>query len=177
MKKWFVVHTQTGSEEEVKRSLSNQISSSGMNDLFGEIFAPTEQVSEIRRGKKRISERKFFPGYILVNMELTDATYLLIKTTPCVTGFIGSGRGRKPSPLSEAEVENIVKKAEEAQSKPAPKVAFEKGDAVRVLEGPFINFNGAVEDVNPLKQRIKVNLSIFGRSTPVVLEYWQLEKV
>ena len=177
MKKWFVVHTQTGSEEGAKVSLLSKISSSGLNDLFGEIFAPTEQVSEIRRGKKRISERKFFPGYILVNMELTDQTYLLVKTTPGVTGFIGSGRGRKPSPLLQNEVDNIVKRAEEAQNKPAPKIVFERGDSVRVLEGPFINFNGAVDEANPLKQRIKVNLSIFGRSTPVVLEYWQLEKL
>lgn len=175
MKNWFVVHTQTGSEEEVKINLMNNISSLGLNDLFGEVFVPTEQVSEIKRGKKRISERKFFPGYILVNMDMTDQAYLLVKTTPGVTGFIGPKR--KPTPLSQIEVDNITKRTEEAKNKPAPKVMFEKGDSVRVLEGPFINFNGTVEDVNPLKQRIKVNVSMFGRSTPVVLEYWQIEKV
>jgi len=175
MKKWYVVHTQTGAEDKVKASLEHRISSSGMSDLVGQILIPTEKVSEIKGGKRRISQRKFFPGYILVEMELNEDTYFLFKTTPGVTGFIGLGR--RPSALPEAEVENILKRAEETQVKPSPKIVFEKGEQVRVTDGPFVNFNGTIEEVYPDKGKLKVNVLIFGRATPVELEYWQVEKI
>ncbi|MDP1853093.1 MAG: transcription termination/antitermination protein NusG [Candidatus Omnitrophota bacterium] len=175
MKKWYVVHTQTGSEDKVKIGLEGRIASSGLSDLIGRLLIPTEQVSEIRSGKKRISERKFFPGYLLVEMDLNEQAYILIKGTPGVTGFIGVGN--KPMPLPEAEIENILKRSQETQVKPSPKVIFEKGEQVRVTDGPFVNFNGSIEDIYPEKGKIKVSVSIFGRSTPVELEYWQVEKI
>jgi transcriptional antiterminator NusG len=175
MKSWYVVHTQTGLEDKVKTSLENRISTKGLQDLITKVVIPTEQVSEIRSGKKRISERKFFPGYLLVEMELNENTYLLIKTTPGVTGFIGLGR--KPMPLPQQEVDNILKRTEETQVKPSPKVIFEKGEQVRVTEGPFVNFNGTIDEINPAKGKLKVSVSIFGRATPVELEYWQVEKI
>ncbi|MFC1703484.1 transcription termination/antitermination protein NusG [Candidatus Omnitrophota bacterium] len=175
MMKWYVVHTQTGTEEKVKISLENRISKSEYKELIGEVVIPTEQVSEVRGGKKKISQRKFFPGYLLINMELTDQSWYLIKTTPGITGFIGSGR--TPSALTEPEVDNIFKRTEEAEAKPSPKVVFEKGEAVRITEGPFANFNGAIDEINPERGKIKVGVSIFGRATPVELEYWQVEKI
>jgi transcriptional antiterminator NusG len=175
MKNWYVVHTQTGSEEKVKTSLENKIAQEGMQDLVGKVIIPTEQVSEVRAGKKKISKRKFFPGYLLVEMELNETTYLFVKNAPGVTGFIGLGR--KPMPLPQQEVDNILKKTEETQVKPSPKVVFEKGEQVRVTEGPFLNFNGTIEEIHPEKGKIKVSVSIFGRSTPVELEYWQVEKI
>lgn len=175
MKNWYVVHTQTGSEEKVKTYLENRLATAGLNDLITKIIIPTEQISEVRAGKKRISQRKFFPGYLLLEMELNEQTYLFIKKTPGVTGFIGLGK--KPMPLPQTEVDNILKKTEETQVKPSPKIAFEKGEQVRVKDGPFVNFNGTIEEVRPEKGKLKVSVSIFGRATPVELEYWQVEKI
>jgi len=175
MKNWYVVHTQTGAEDKVKTLLESRVTSSGLNEIISQVVIPTEQVSEVRSGKKRISQRKFFPGYLIVEMELNEQTYLLIKTTPGVTGFIGLGK--KPMPLPQAEVDNILKRTEDTQAKPSPKTIFEKGEQVRVTEGPFVNFNGTIEEIHPEKGKLKVSVSIFGRSTPVELEYWQVEKI
>lgn len=175
MKNWYVVHTQTGSEEKVKTSLDKRILAEALQDLITKVVIPTEQVSEIRSGKKRISQRKFFPGYLLLEMELNERTYLFIKTTPGVTGFIGLGK--RPMPLPQKEVDNILKRTEETQVKPSPKVLFEKGEPVRVKDGPFLNFNGSIDEIHPEKGKVKVSVSIFGRATPVELEYWQVEKI
>jgi len=175
MKNWYVVHTQTGSEDKVKLALENKIIAEGMQDFVGRVIIPTEQVSEVRSGKKKISKRKFFPGYLLLEMELNEKTYLFVKTAPGVTGFIGLGK--KPMPLPQEEVDSIIKRTEQTQVKPSPKIVFEKGEQVRVTEGPFLNFNGTIEEVHPEKGKIKVSVSIFGRSTPVELEYWQVERI
>jgi len=175
MKNWYVVHTQTGLEDKVKISLENKITASGLQDLISSVIIPTEQVSEVRSGKKKISQRKFFPGYLLVEMELNENTYLFVKNAPGVTGFIGLGK--KPMPLPQNEVDNILKKTKDTQVKPSPKTVFEKGEQVRVTEGPFQNFNGTIDEIHPEKGKIKVSVSIFGRSTPVELEYWQVEKI
>ena len=175
MKHWYVVHTQTGLEDKVKTSLESKISSSGLGEQIVKVIIPTEQVSEIRSGKKKISQRKFFPGYLLVEMDLNEQAYFLIKAIPGVTGFIGPGK--KPMPLSQQEVDNILKRTEDTQVKPSPKVIFESGEQVRVTDGPFVNFNGTVEEIHPEKGKVKVSVSIFGRATPVELEYWQVEKV
>jgi len=175
MKRWYIIHSQTGYEEKVRRSLENRISRSGLQDDISEIIIPTEQVSEIRGGKKRVSQRKFFPGYILINVELNDLVYALIKTTPGVTGFIGTGK--KPIPLSQEEADEILKRIEETQAKPSLKVVFEEGEQIRVTNGPFVNFNGTIEKLYPEKGKLKASVSIFGRSTPVELEYWQVEKI
>ena len=175
MKKWYIIHSQTGFEDRVKRALENRITSTGLADYVSKIIIPTEQVSEIRSGKRRVSQRKFFPGYILINMELNDVVYSMIKTTPGVTGFIGTGK--KPSPVPQEEAEVILKRIEETQVKPSPKVVFDEGDQVRVTQGPFVNFNGTIDEVHPEKGKLKVSVSIFGRSTPVELEYWQVEKI
>jgi transcriptional antiterminator NusG len=175
MKNWYILHTQTGSEEKVKASLENKIAQFGLKEEISSVIIPTEQVSEVRSGRKKISQRKFFPGYILIEMELNEKNYLFVKTVPGVTGFIGPGR--KPVPLPKEEVENILKKTEDTQVKPSPKVVFEKNEQVRVTEGPFLNFNGTIEEVYPEKGKIKVSVLIFGRATPVELEYWQVEKV
>ncbi|MFC1805268.1 transcription termination/antitermination protein NusG [Candidatus Omnitrophota bacterium] len=175
MKSWYVVHTQTGFEEKVKTSLENKISSQGLQESISKVVIPTEQVSEVRAGKRRVSQRKFFPGYILVEMELDETTYFLVRKTPGVTGFIGLGK--KPMPLPQAEVDGILKRTQETKAKPSPKVIFEKGEQVRVVEGPFMNFNGSIDEVHPEKGKVKVNVSIFGRATPLELEYWQVEKI
>ncbi|PIP20281.1 MAG: transcription termination/antitermination protein NusG [Candidatus Omnitrophica bacterium CG23_combo_of_CG06-09_8_20_14_all_40_11] len=175
MKNWYVVHTQTGLEDKVKTALENKIQSQGLQNLISKVVIPTEQVSEIRSGKKKISQRKFFPGYLLLEMELSEETYLQIKTTPGVTGFIGPGK--KPMPLSQTEVDNILKKTQDTQVKPSPKIVFEKGEQVRVNDGPFLNFNGTIEEIHPERGKLKVSVSIFGRATPVELEYWQVEKI
>ncbi len=175
MKKWYIIHSQTGFEDRVKRSLENRIMSSEIQDYVSQIIIPTEQVSEIRAGKRRVSQRKFFPGYILIEMELNDLVYSLIKTTPGVTGFIGSGK--KPTPLSQEDAENILKRIKDTQTKPSPKVVFEEGEQIRVTQGPFVNFNGTIEEIHPEKGKLKVSVSIFGRATPVELEYWQVEKI
>ena len=175
MKKWYVVHTQTGSEDKVKSALDRRIALKGFAESIEKVVIPAGQFSEIRSGKKKVSQKKFFPGYILIEMELNDDTYSLVKTTPGVTGFIGSGK--KPSPLSASEVDNIFKKAHESETKPSPKIIFEKGESIRITDGPFENFNGTVEEIRPDKGKLKVSVSIFGRSTPVELEYWQVEKL
>ena len=175
-KKWYVIHTQTGFEERVKRNLERQLEEHPeYKEFVAQVLIPTEQVAEIKSGKKKITQRKFFPGYILVEMDLNDKTWYLIKDTSGVTGFVGSKT--RPIPLKDVEVENILKQSEETKEKPIPKVIFEKGEAVRVKEGPFTNFNGTVEEANLTKGKIKVTISIFGRSTPVELETWQIEKV
>ncbi len=174
-KNWYVVHTQTGLEDKVKTVLESRVAQEGMSEAIDKIVIPTEQISEVRSGKKRVSERRFFPGYILVEMEMNDTTYSFVRRIPGVTGFLGAGK--KPIPLSPTEVDGILKKTEETKHKPSPKTIFEKGEQIRVKEGPFMNFNGTIEEVYPDKGKLKVNISIFGRSTPVELEYWQVEKI
>lgn len=174
-KKWYVVHTQTGLEDKVKAALEKTVAVSQSKDLMGQVVIPIEQVSEVRGGKKKVSQRKFFPGYLLVEMELNESSYLLVKNTPGVTGFIGAGK--HPSSLSDSEIKNILKKTEETQARPAPKVIFARDEQVRVIDGPFVNFSGTIEEVRPEKGRLKVGVSIFGRATPVELEYWQVEKI
>lgn len=175
MKRWYIIHSQTGYEEKVRRSLENRIRRNGLEESILEIIIPTEQVSEVRGGKKRVSQRKFFPGYILINMELNDTVYAMIKSTPGVTGFIGTGK--KPTALSQVEADEILKRIEETQAKPSLKVIFEEGEQIRVTSGPFVNFNGTIDKVYPEKGKLKASVSIFGRSTPVELEYWQVEKI
>ncbi len=175
VKKWYVIHTQTGQEEQVKKYLETNVKESKVQNLISQILIPTEQVSEIKDGKKKISTRKFFPGYILIEMELSDDGWHLIKNSPGVTGFIGSAA--RPFTLKEEEIKNILKQAEERKEKPMPKVTFEVGEGVRIVEGPFTNFNGTIEEVNPNKGKLKVVVSIFGRATPVELEYWQVGKL
>ena len=175
-KEWYVVHTLTGKEEKVKANLEAKIKSNGLEELVPRILIPTEKVSEItKQGKKRITKRHYYPGYVLVQMELTDDLWYLIKNAAGVTGFIGAGK--KPVPLKEREVKNILKQTEEKKEKPVPKVVFEKGESLRVKEGPFTNFSGVVEEVYPHKGKVKVSVSIFGRSTPVELDYWQVERI
>lgn len=174
-KQWYVIHTQTGQESKVKESLETRIKQGGGGELVGQVLVPTERVAEVRGGKKRISERKFFPGYILVEMELTDESWHLVRTTPGVTGFIGAGR--QPVALSEEEVGEILRQTEERKDKPTPRVMFSKGEGVRVIEGPFTNFNGSIEEVNTQRGKLKVMVSIFGRQTPVELEFWQVERL
>ena len=174
-KRWYVVHTQTGHEEKVKNHLEKRIQAANAQDMISQILIPTERVSEVRGGKKKIMERKFFPGYVLIEMELRDEGWYLIKNTPGITGFIGPGA--RPHPLRDDEVAVILKQAEESKEKPMPKVIFKKGESVKIIEGPFTNFSGEIEEVFPAKGKIKVMVSIFGRSTPVELEYWQVEKI
>jgi len=174
-KRWYAVHTQTGQEEHVKSNLVQRSQMKKLEEKIAQVVIPTEKVSEVRGGKKKITSRKFFPGYLLIEMEMTDETWYLVKETPGVTGFIGSGR--KPLPLNASEVEAIIKASEEKQEKSTPKILFEKGESVRIKEGPFVNFNGNIDEVNPNKQKLKVMVSIFGRTTPVELEYWQVEKL
>jgi transcriptional antiterminator NusG len=175
-KKWYVIHTQTGYEDRVKGSLEVKLATNpSIQEKVSQVLIPTEKVSEVKDGKKKISQRKFFPGYILVEMDLTDDTWYLVKNTPGVTGFIGSGNN--PLPLHENEVRTILKQAEEKQEKATPKVIFEVGESVKVKEGPFTNFNGTIEEIHPEKGKLKVMVAIFGRSTPVELEYWQVEKL
>jgi transcription termination/antitermination protein NusG len=174
-KRWYVIHTQTGYEDRVKSTLEGKIKAGLTKDAVSQILVPIEQVSEVKGGKKRISQRKFFPGYILVEMELTDETWYLIKSISGVTGFVGAGS--RPLPLREDEVDTILKQAKDAKEKPTPKVIFEKGENIRVNDGPFTNFNGTVEEVNLARGKVKVMISIFGRTTPVELETWQVEKV
>ncbi len=176
MTKWYVVHTLTGKEDTVKKALENQLEKDPeKKKLITSILIPTEKVSEIREGEKRISSRKFFPGYILIEMELNDKSWYLIKNTPGVTGFVGTKT--RPVPLAEEEIKEILDQTKEAKAKPVPKVLFKEGEAVRVKEGPFKNFNGTIEEANLEKGKIKVMISIFGRPTPVELEAWQIEKV
>jgi transcriptional antiterminator NusG len=174
-RKWYVVHTQTGSEEKAKAGLESKMELTALKTFVDEIVVPTEQVSEIRGGKKRISARKFFPGYILIKMEMTKESWYLVKTTPGITGFIGPGR--KPTPISDSEVDSILKRTEDTETKPTPKMVFEIGESIRIGQGPFANFNGSVMEIHPDRGKLKVSVSIFGRSTLVELEYWQVEKI
>ena len=173
--KWYVVHTQTGAETKAKANLETRAQMANLTEQIRSVLIPTEKVSEVKGGKKKISERKFFPGYILVEMELNDDTWYLVKNTPGVSGFVGSGK--KAVPLNDHDVNEILKQQEEKTSKPKPKVEFELGESIRVKEGAFANFNGTVDEVNPNKGKLRVMVSIFGRSTPVELEYWQVEKI
>lgn len=172
---WYVVHTYSQFEKSVQRALQERIQRDGMQDKFGQILVPVEEVVELKSGQKSISERKFFPGYVLVEMEMTDETWHLVKNTPKVTGFLG-GSAMKPTPISAKEVQNIMQQMQAGVEKPRPKVLFEVGELVRVKEGPFTDFNGSVEDVNYDKNKIRVAVTIFGRSTPVELDFGQVEK-
>ncbi len=174
-KRWFVVHVYSGYEKSIQRSLQERINLAGMQDRYGEILVPVEEVVEMKAGQKNISERKFFPGYILVEMEMSDETWHLVNSTPKVTGFVG-GSAMKPTPISAKEVQNILRQIQEGVEKPRPKILFENGEAVRVKDGPFTDFHGNVEDVNYDKSKIRVSVSIFGRPTPVELDFSQVEK-
>ena len=174
-KRWYVVHTYSQFEKSVQRALLERIERTGVQDMFGQILVPVEEVVELKGGQKTISERKFFPGYLLVEMEMTDETWHLVKNTPKVTGFLG-GSAMKPSPISQKEVDTIMQQMQAGVEKPRPKVLFEVGEAVRVKEGPFTDFNGMVEDVNYDKSKLRVAVTIFGRSTPVELSFGQVEK-
>jgi transcriptional antiterminator NusG len=174
-KRWYVVHAYSGFEKSVQRALLERIERAGMQDLFGQILVPVEEVVEMKGGQKSISERKFFPGYVLVEMEMNDQTWHLIKSTPKVTGFVG-GSAQKPTPITEKEVAALMQQIQEGVEKPKPKVLFEVGEAVRVTEGPFSDFNGMVEEVNYDKSKLRVSVLIFGRPTPVELEFGQVEK-
>src|SRR5690554_1518208 len=174
-KRWYVVHAYSGYEKRVANSLRERIELHDMHDLFGEVLVPTEEVVEMRGGQKRKSERKFFPGYVLVQMELNDDTWHLVKETPRVMGFIG-GKADKPAPITEKEAQAILQRVDDSADKPKPKTLFEPGEMVRVVDGPFNDFNGVVEEVNYEKSRLRVAVLIFGRSTPVELEFGQVEK-
>ena len=174
-KRWYVVHAYSGFEKHVKRSLLERIKRASMEEEFGEILVPTEEVVEMRGGQKRKSERKFFPGYVLVQMEMNEATWHLVKDCPKVMGFIG-GTADKPAPISDREAAAILQRVEDGVEKPKPKTLFEPGEVVRVVDGPFADFNGVVEEVNYEKSRLQVAVLIFGRSTPVELEFSQVEK-
>ncbi len=171
---WYVIHTYSGYEQKVKLSLLEQFDRSESKERLGEIVIPTEEVVEVRKGKKKISSRKFFPGYVLINVDMTQDIWYMIKDTPKVTGFLGGGA--TPVPLSEEEVKLIMEQMRGESTRLKPKVLFEKGEDVRVIEGPFVNFNGTVEDVNHDKGKVKVMVSIFGRATPVELEFPQIER-
>lgn len=173
--KWYVVHTQTGSEEKARAGLQSKMETTPLKSFVSEIVVPTEQVSEIRGGKKRITERKFFPGYLLVKMEMNKDSWYMVKSTPGITGFIGAGR--KPTPITEEEVNSVLRRTEDTETKPTPKIIFDIGESIRISQGPFANFNGQVMEVYPERGKLKVSVSIFGRSTLVELEYWQVEKL
>ncbi len=174
-KRWYVVHAYSGFEKSVQRALVERIARAGMQESFGQILVPVEEVVEMKSGQKSISERKFFPGYVLVEMDMNDDSWHLVKSTPKVTGFVG-GTATKPTPISEKEVDKIMQQMQEGVEKPRPKVLFEAGEMVRVKDGPFTDFNGTVEEVNYEKSRLRVAVTIFGRSTPVELEFAQVEK-
>lgn len=174
-KRWYVVHAYSGFEKSVMRALRERIARAEMEDQFGEVLVPTEEVVEMRGGQKRRSERKFFPGYVLVEMELNDETWHLVKNTPKVMGFIG-GKADQPAPISEKEARDILDRVEASTEQVQPKTVFEPGEVVRVIDGPFNDFNGVVEEVNYEKSRLRVGVTIFGRNTPVELEFSQVEK-
>lgn len=174
-KHWYVVHAYSGFENKVKLSLQDRVERSDLGDSFGEILVPTEEVVEMREGQKRRSERKFFPGYVLVNMELDDETWHLVKNTPKVMGFVG-GTETRPVPISKREADEILQRVQDGVEKPRPKVLFEPGEVVRVIDGPFNDFNGVVEEINYEKNKLRVAVLIFGRSTPVELDFSQVEK-
>ena len=174
--KWYVIHTLTGKEEKVRANIEAQINSKNLREKINQVFIPTENVSEITKlGKKKITKRHYYPGYVLIEMIWSDDIWYLIKNTTGVTGFIGAGR--KPVPLKDSEIMTILRQTEEKKEKAVPKVVFEKGETLRVKEGPFTNFSGVVEEVYPDKGKLKVAVAIFGRSTPVELDYWQVERI
>jgi len=174
-KRWYVVHAFSGFEKQVQRSLAERIARAGMEDMFGDILVPTEEVVEMKGGQKRRSDRKFFPGYVLVEMEMNEETWHLVKEVPKVMGFIG-GTSDNPAPITEKEANTILNRVQEGADKPRPKILFEPGEMVRVIDGPFNDFNGTVEEVNYEKSRLRVAVLIFGRSTPVELDFHQVEK-
>jgi transcriptional antiterminator NusG len=174
-KQWFIVHTYAGFEKKVKQSLEQRVKAYGLADEIGEVLIPTEDVVEMRGGRKVVSSKRFFPGYLLVEMTMSDEAWHVVKNTPKVTGFVGAGA--KPTPLTREEVDQILTQVTQAAEKPKPKYTFEKGDQVRINEGPFTNFNGVVDDVNSEKSTLKVMVTIFGRSTPVELDFLQVEKL
>jgi len=174
-KRWYVVHVYSGMEKSVQKALTERINRAGLQDSFGRILVPTEEVIEVKGGQKSITERRFFPGYVLVEMELTDETWHLVKNTNKVTGFVG-GSGNRPTPIPQREVDEILSQMEEGVEKPRPKILFEVGEMVRIKEGPFTDFNGNVEDVNYEKSKVRVSVTIFGRATPVELDFSQVEK-
>ena len=174
-KRWYVIHAFSGFEKQVQRSLTERITRAGMEDMFGDVLVPTEEVVEMKGGQKRRSDRKFFPGYVLVEMEMNDETWHLVKEVPKVMGFIG-GTSDKPAAISQKEADTILSRVQEGVDKPRPKILFEPGEMVRVVDGPFNDFNGTVEEVNYEKSRLRVAVLIFGRSTPVELSFHQVEK-
>ncbi len=174
-RKWYIVHTYSGFEERVRETLRQRAEAMGMGESFGEIRIPTETVVEYKDGKKREVERKFFPGYILVEMEMTDAAWHVVKNTPKVTGFVGTGK--KPTPLSQEEVDQILEQVTTAKEKPKPKYVFDRGEPVKIIDGPFNNFTGVVEEVNLDRNTLKVMVTIFGRATPVELDFAQVQKL
>ncbi len=174
-RKWYIVHTYSGFEERVRETLRQRAEAMGMGESFGEVRIPTETVVEYKDGKKREVERKFFPGYILVEMEMTDAAWHVVKNTPKVTGFVGTGK--KPTPLSQEEVDQILEQVTTAKEKPKPKYVFDKGEPVKIIDGPFNNFTGVVDEVNLDRNTLKVMVTIFGRATPVELDFAQVQKL
>lgn len=174
-KQWYVVHVYSGMEKSVLKAMMERIERAALQTFFGKILVPSEEVVEIKGGQKSITERRIFPGYVLVEMDLTDETWHLVKSTPRVTGFLG-GKGNRPAPISEKEVDKILSQMEEGVEKPRPKVLFEVGEMIRVKDGPFADFNGNVEEVNYEKSKVRVSVAIFGRSTPVELDFGQVEK-
>ena len=175
-KRWYVVHAYSGMEKAVERNLRERIERAGMQAKFGRILVPTEEVVEMKNGKKAVTERRFFPGYVLVEMLMDDDSWHLVKHTSKVTGFVGGAKNR-PAPISEDEVMKIVHQMQEGVEKPRPKVEWEVGEVVRVKEGPFTDFNGAIEEVNYDKSKVRVSVTIFGRATPVELDFHQVEKI
>ena len=174
--RWYVVHAYSGMEKAVERNIRERIERAGMQSKFGRILVPTEEVVELKNGKKSVTERRFFPGYVLVEMEMDDESWHLVKHTSKVTGFVGGAKNR-PVPISEADVNKIMSQMQEGADKPRPKVQFEVGEMVRIKEGPFTDFNGNVEEVNYEKSRLRVSVTIFGRATPVELEFQQIERL
>ena len=172
--KWYIVHTYSGFERKVRESLESRIKAFGLEGRIGRVLIPTEPVTEVRGGKKYTTERMFYPGYVLVEMDMDDQVWHVVKSTPRVTGFVGTGQ--QPTPLSDEEVKQIVYRVAESKEKPKLKVKFEKNESVRITDGPFQNFTGVIEEVDPQRGKLKISVSIFGRSTPVELEYWQVER-
>jgi transcriptional antiterminator NusG len=173
-KQWYIIHTYSGFEKKVKESLEGRVAAFGLEEKIGQVLIPTEDVVEVRGGKKVVSPRMFYPGYVLVEMEMDDYTWHVVRSTPRVTGFVGSGQ--TPTPLTEEEVQGILHRAATPADRPKPKLVFERNEQVKIVDGPFANFTGVVEDVNPDRSTLKVSVTIFGRSTPVELDFAQVEK-